>query len=41
MNNQYLKMNFQYVAASAILIIVAALVIYGFCFLVIRKKEAK
>ena len=39
MNHQYLKMNFQYVAAMAVLLTVLALMLYGMVYLMINKRK--
>lgn len=40
MNNQYQKMNLQYVTAAAVILIVLALVLYGLGYLVLRRRRA-
>lgn len=40
MNNQYQKMNLQYVTASAVLLILVALLLYGAGFIALRKRRA-
>ena len=39
MNHQYLKMNFQYVAAAAIILTMFALLFYAAAFLLIKKRK--
>lgn len=39
MNHQYAKMNFQYVAASAVLLVLFALVLYGIGFLLMKRRR--
>lgn len=39
MNNQYLKMNLQYVAATAVVLILLALLLYGAGFLLLRGRR--
>lgn len=39
MNNQYLKMNLQYVTASAVLLTLLALLLYGMAWLLLRKRR--
>ena len=39
MNHQYVKMNFQYVAACAVLLVLFALILYGAAFLIMKRKR--
>lgn len=39
MNHQYVKMNFQYVAACAVLLAVFALILYGAAFLIMKRRR--
>jgi len=40
MNNQYQKMNLQYVTAAAVILIVLALALYGLGYLALRRRRA-
>lgn len=40
MNNQYLKMNLQYVTAAAVLLTLLALLLYGLSWLFLKKRRA-
>ena len=39
MNHQYVKMNFQYVAACAVLLVIFALTLYGIGFLLMKRRR--
>lgn len=39
MNHQYMKMNFQYVAACAVLLVVFALALYAVSFLMLKRRR--
>lgn len=39
MNHQYMKMNFQYVAASAVILMALALLAYSLCFVLMKRRR--